>query len=79
MITGQLFFVNLGMTYSVLLSVLELSQNIIILDTITMFVHTWIMNFEYIFKIYNFFAVAKRYPCYFTNISGVAKIPLDTP
>jgi hypothetical protein len=27
----------------------------------------------------NFFGAAKRYPCYATKISGVAKIPLDIP
>jgi hypothetical protein len=36
-----------------------------------------IFDVEHIFKIYEFFGVAKIYPCYLTKISEIAKIPLS--
>jgi hypothetical protein len=51
------------------------------LDTITVgdvFVYSWAINLEYIFKIYSFFfwgGGANRYRCYPTKMSGVTKMP----
>jgi hypothetical protein len=48
-----------------------------------MFVHTWIINFEYIFKIYNFFWGSNQIPLlphkiFWVN-KGTSRYPLVTP